>query len=236
MKQTKNAPTAHLQSEPRKKLGSRTAAALRSMGRIPASLELTKEAPHVDFSIDADEFMTARRRHQHVFELDFAGKKEAAIVRHLDWDTFGDSIIHVEFRRVDLKKKTEVEVDLHFVGHPKGVLNQLMAHVKVMALPTEIPDELEVSVADLEPGTSVTAAQIKLPANVDLVTNPAATVARISEIKVEVAAAPAAAEGATAGAEGATAGAAPAAGAKGAAPAGGAAPAAKAGDAKKPAK
>jgi len=229
MKQTKNAPTAVLQSEPRKKLGSRTAAALRTLGRIPASLELTKEAPHVDFSIDADEFLTARRRHQHVFELDFAGKKEAAIVRHLDWDTFGDSIIHVEFRRVDLKKKTEVEVDLHFVGHPKGVLNQLMAKIKVLALPTEIPDELEVSVADLEPGTSVTAAQVKLPANVDLVTNPAATVARISEIKVEVVAAPAAPEAAAGATAGATAGAAPAAAAA-------AAPAAKAGDAKKPAK
>ncbi|MBM3992257.1 MAG: 50S ribosomal protein L25, partial [Planctomycetes bacterium] len=217
MKQTKQAPTAVLQSQPRKQLGSRTAAALRALGRIPSSLELTKTAPHVDFSIDADEFLTARRRHQHVFELDFAGNKEAAIVRHLDWDTFGESIIHVEFRRVDLKKKTEVEVDLHFVGHPKGVLNQLVAHVKVLALPTEIPDELEVSVADLEPGTSVTAAQIKLPANVDLVTNPAATVARISEIKIEVVAAPVAPEAAA----GATAGAAP--GAAAGAAAGGAA-------------
>jgi ribosomal protein L25 (general stress protein Ctc) len=144
MKQTQISKTAVLQSEPRKKLGSRTAVALRSLGRIPSSLEWTKEAAHVDFSIDSVEFLAARRRHQHVFELDFAGKKEAAIVRHIDWDTFGDLILHVEFRRVDLKKKTEVEVDLHFVGHPKGVLNQLVAHVKVMALPTEIPDELEV--------------------------------------------------------------------------------------------
>ncbi len=186
MKQTQISKTAVLQSEPRKKLGSRTAVALRSLGRIPSSLEWTKEAAHVDFSIDSVEFLAARRRHQHVFELDFAGKKEAAIVRHIDWDTFGDLILHVEFRRVDLKKKTEVEVDLHFVGHPKGVLNQLVAHVKVMALPTEIPDELEVSVADLEPGTSVTAGQIKLPDNVDLVTPGAMTVARISEIKIEV--------------------------------------------------
>jgi large subunit ribosomal protein L25 len=70
-----------------------------------------------------------------------------------------------------------------------------------------------VSVADLEPGTSVTAGQIKLPEGVDLVSPAAMTVARISEIKVEVAAPVEAATAAPAAAPaaGAAAAAAPAA-------------------------
>ncbi len=235
MSKTQVSTTAQLKAEARTVLGSRASNRLRSEGRIPASIEWLGADPHVDLSIDEDVFMASRRKHQHVYEIDVAGKKDTAIVRHLDWDVFGDRIIHVEFRRVDLTKKTEVEVDVVFIGHPKGVLNQLVAHIKVMALPTEIPDQLEASVADLEPGTAITAGQIKLPHNVDLVTPGTLTLARIVEVKVEVVAVATPAEGAVA-AEGATAAGTPAAGAaagaKGAAatPAKGAAPAA---DAKK---
>jgi large subunit ribosomal protein L25 len=233
---TQRSATALLQTEKREKLGTRASQALRAQGRIPCTLEWLGAEPHVDLSIDETEFLTARRQHQHVFELKLDGRGVAVIVRQLQWDVFGERIAHVEFRRVDLTKKTEVEVELVFTGHPKGVLNHLVTHVTVRALPTEIPDQLEVSVADLEPGTSVFAKEIKVPANVELVTAPGAPVARISEIKIEIletAAAPAegaeAAAAAAAGAAPAAAGAAPAAGAAGAAaaPAKGAAPAAE---------
>lgn len=186
MSKSAQSTTATLSAQPRTKLGSRGAVALRAQGMIPASIEWLAERPHLDVAVNEAEFMASRRRHQHVYQLQIEGAVETTIVRELQWDVFGDHISHIEFRRVDLNKKTEVEVDLHFVGHPKGVLNQLVAHVKVLALPTEIPDELEVSVADLEAGTSVTAGQIKLPDGVELVTPPQVTVARISEIKIEV--------------------------------------------------
>lgn len=187
MSTTAHTTTAQLKAERREKLGSRPAAALRAQGLIPASIEWQADKPHLNVAVDEAEFMASRRRHQHVYALDVGGATETTIVRELQWDVFGDHITHIEFRRVDLNKKTEVEVDLHFIGHPKGVLNQLVTHVKVLALPTEIPDEIEVVVLDLEPGTSVTAGQIVMPAGVELVTPAAVTVARISEIKIEVA-------------------------------------------------
>ncbi len=210
MSKSAHSTTATLQAQTRAKLGSRASAALRSQGLIPASIEWLAERPHLDVAVDEAEFLASRRKHQHVYQLQLEGGVETTIVRELQWDVFGDHITHIEFRRVDLNKKTEVEVDLHFVGHPKGVLNQLLTHVKVLALPTEIPDELEVSVADLEAGTSVTAGQIKMPAGVDLVTPPQVTVARISEIKIEVVEA-APAEAAAAAPAGAAPAAAPAA-------------------------
>ncbi|MBL8803404.1 MAG: 50S ribosomal protein L25 [Planctomycetes bacterium] len=209
MSKSAQSTTATLKAPTRAKLGSRSASALRAQGMIPASIEWQGERPHLDVSVDEAEFLTSRRRHQHVYQLQLDSGVETTIVRELQWDVFGEHITHIEFRRVDLNKKTEVEVDLHFVGHPKGVLNQLVAHVKVLALPTQIPDELEVSVADLEPGTSVTAGQIKLPEGVELVSTAAMTVARISEIKVEAAAPVEAATAAPAAAP--AAGAAPAA-------------------------
>ena len=124
-----------LKAEPRTKLGTRSARNLRAEGRIPAMIEAQEGKPHVDLSIDEAAFLTSRRQHQHVYELQLGGKSETALVRHLDWNVFGERIDHIEFRRVDLTKKTDVEVEIAFVGHSKGVLNHLITHVTVSALP-----------------------------------------------------------------------------------------------------
>jgi large subunit ribosomal protein L25 len=184
--------TTPLKTEPRHAVGTRTARKLRAEGRIPANLQHTPDAPHVNLSIDSDEFMSARRKHEHVFELIVEGKKEPALVNQLHWDTFGEYIQHVEFRRVDLHKKTRVEVMLEFVGHPKGVLNYLVTRIAVMTLPTTIPDLIECTVADLEIGTTVYAKSLPMPKGCELASDPELAIARISAVKIEVEAAPAA--------------------------------------------
>lgn len=213
--------TTKLDTQIRNTVGTRSARKLRAEGRIPASLQHTPEAPHVNLSVDHDEFMTARRKHEHVFELVVEGKKQPALVNQLHWDTFGEYIQHIEFRRVDLTKKARVEVPLEFVGHPKGVLNHLVTRIAIITLPTSIPDLIECSVADLEIGSTVLAKSLKLPAGCELGSEPDLLLARISAIKVEVIeTAPAAAEGgaaATVAAPTKAEGAAPAAGAAGAA-------------------
>jgi large subunit ribosomal protein L25 len=190
--------TTKLETEVRHTVGTRSARNLRAQGRIPASLQHTPEAPHVNLSVDEDAFMTARRKHEHVFELLVDGKREPALVNQLHWDTFGEYIQHIEFRRVDLTKKARVEVPLEFVGHPKGVLNHLVTRIAVSTLPTSIPDMIECSVADLEIGSTVLAKSLKMPAGCELASDPDLLLARISAIKIEVVeAAPVAAEGAT---------------------------------------
>src|SRR5687768_4955473 len=152
-----------IQTETRNSVGTRTARKLRSEGRIPANLQHTPDAPHVNISIDQDEFMAARRKHEHVFELVVDGRKEPALVNQLHWDTFGEFIQHIEFRRVDLTKKARVEVPLEYVGHPKGVLNHLVTRIAIMTLPTTIPDLVECSVADMEIGTTIYAKMLVMP-------------------------------------------------------------------------
>src|SRR5690349_7585894 len=217
-----------LKSELRNAVGTRTARKLRAEGKIPANLQHTQEAPHVNIAIDHDEFMGARRKHEHVFELVIEGKKQPALINELHWDTFGEFIQHVEFRRVDLSKKARVEVPLEYVGHPKGVLNHLVTRIAIMTLPTAIPDLIECSVADLEIGTAIHAKSLVLPKGCELAADPELLIARISAVKIEVEAAPVAEAGAAASTVAAPAKAdagapAAAAGAAGAKPAAGAA-------------
>ena len=55
-----------LKAEPRTRVGTRAARALRAEGRIPASMNADSTRGHVDFSISEHEFLGTRRRHTHL--------------------------------------------------------------------------------------------------------------------------------------------------------------------------
>jgi large subunit ribosomal protein L25 len=197
----------------RDKVGTRPARKLRAEGRITASMEAEGANPHLDFHIDEHTFLATRRHHTHLYEIDLAGKVETALVHELQWDTFGDKIQHVEFKRVRRDVKTEALVELEFIGHPKGgMLNHLVTQVTVSCLPDQIPDSIEVPVGKLEADGVVLAKELVMPQGVELVSpkgdykiavvviakveEPVAVAA--AEAPVEGAAAPAAAAGAPA--------------------------------------
>jgi large subunit ribosomal protein L25 len=153
----------------RQHLGTRDARKLRRQGRLPASAQgENKEAVH--FTLDEVEFLAARRRHQHLFDIELdRGDVETVLVRELAWDALGDRIVHVEFRRVVRGRKTEVDVELEFTGFPKGgILNHLVTHLTVLSLPASIPDSIEVPVGELVVGTPLLAKDIRLPEGVEL--------------------------------------------------------------------
>ncbi len=194
--------TATLHGILRDKLGSRWARRLRMQGRVPASIG--GEGGGLHLSLSQEEFIAARRHHEHVFSIEIeGGATETTMVRELQWDPFGEQVRHVEFRRVDLTRETEAEVELEFVGHPKGgVLNHLVTQVKVRAVPTKIPDSIEVPVGELELGHPLLAKDLRLPEGVKLVTGGDTAIAVVVTIKEEVAAPAPTAEVPVEGAEG----------------------------------
>lgn len=158
-----------LKGTKREKVGTRAARKLRANGRLPASLQAHGEDLHIDFSIDETEFLATRRHHTHLYDLDIEGTQEAAVVQELQWDTFGERLLHIEFKRVRRGEKTESTVALEWFGHPKGgVLNHLVNDITISSIPSKIPDSIEVKVGELEPGDSIHASDLELPEGVEL--------------------------------------------------------------------
>lgn len=189
----------HIKAEPRERVGTRAARKLRADGQVVGTLGGDPRFPHVDLSFDEHSFLATRRRHAHLYEITVGSEKTLAVVRELHWDTFGEQIQHVEFKRVQRDVKTESEVELEFRGHPKGgILNHLRTHVTVRCLPLDIPDEIEVLVASLDEGDSVFARDLKAPAGVEILLPPDARIAVVVAAKVEVAPAAAPADAAAA--------------------------------------
>ena len=160
-----------LTAESREKVGTRPSRALRSEGRIPANLQADADNAHVDFSINENEFLASRRRHVHLYDIELAGGKHSAVVRELQWDTFGDKIIHVEFRRVTRGVELKSEVELQAVGQAAGVVNLIVGQLTIKSIPSKIPDKLEISVAGLEEGSTLKASEVEMPDGVTLVTD-----------------------------------------------------------------
>jgi large subunit ribosomal protein L25 len=216
-----------LKAEKRDKVGTRPARKLRAQGRITASIEAEGKDPHIDFHIDEHSFLAARRHHTHLYEIDLGGKVETALVNELQWDTLGDRIQHIEFKRVRRDVKTEALVELEFIGHPKGgMLNHLVTQVTVRCFPDQIPDSIEVPVGKLEANGVVLAKELVMPTGIELV-SPTGDykIAVVVIAKIEE---PTAAAATDVAAEGASVPAAAGAAAKGAAAPGKGAPAAPA--------
>ncbi|MEX1025077.1 MAG: 50S ribosomal protein L25 [Planctomycetota bacterium] len=177
--------SATLQAIVREKLGTRAARKLRLRGRVPISLQSKLHEP-LHLSIDEDQLLTARRAHEHLFDLEYDGKSEAALINELHWDTFSGQILHVEFRHVVRGEKTEAEVELTFTGMVRGgVLNHLVAHITIEAVPSEIPDGVEVSVDGMEVGSVLHAKDLVLPPGVELAMDPETTIAIVSTVREE---------------------------------------------------
>jgi large subunit ribosomal protein L25 len=167
-----------LTAQKRTVLGTQTSRQLRGAGRIPSNIQ--GGGDHVDISIDEHEFMASRRAHTHLYDIDVEGSVETAVVNELQWDTFGDNIIHVEFRKVERGVEGQNEVQLVFVGQPKGgVANHAIEQLLIRCIPSLIPDNIEINVDGLEEHSHVKAKDLKLPAGVQLAGDPEQDVATI---------------------------------------------------------
>jgi len=174
-----------LAAEKRTELGSRTSRALRGEQRIPANIQ--GGDAHIDISIDEHAFLAARRAHVHLYDIDVDGQVEAAVVRELQWDTFGDRIIHVEFQKVIRGVAMESEVEMEFLGAPKGVLNHLLTHITISCIPSMIPNSLPIKIEGLEEGAHIRASDIELPEGVELAVPTDTEIATIVSARAKIA-------------------------------------------------
>jgi large subunit ribosomal protein L25 len=171
-----------LKGQTRSRVGSHESRKLRRAGRIPATLQTHGGELRVDFSIDEAEFLTSRRHHTHLYDIEVGDLRESAVVHELQWDVFGERLMHIEFQRVSRFEKISSEVPLVVVGHPKaGLVNQQTHAVDVLSLPTDIPDQIELSVEGLEIGAELHASELKLPEGVELDIPPTTLILTIVE-------------------------------------------------------
>jgi large subunit ribosomal protein L25 len=160
--------------------GSKKSTALRQKGMIPAVVYGHKEKP-VSIAVSGRDFLVNLHHGSRLFDVEIAGKQEKLLIKEVQYDYLGKDVIHADFMRVDLTEKIKISVPIEIKGTAKGaadggIVDQHLAQLEVECVVTSIPDAIVISIKELGVGDSIHAADIKLPAGVTLVTDPAAIV------------------------------------------------------------
>jgi large subunit ribosomal protein L25 len=173
-----------ISAEARTEFGNGGARRTRRAGKVPAVLYGHGEAPkHI--ALPAREFAAAIRHGgvNQIFNITMADGTEAlALPKAIQRDPLKDTFEHVDLLIVRRGEKVTVEVPVRLVGEAaKGTL--IISEHDRLAITAEalhLPEFLEAPIDGLEAGAHVTAADIKLPAGVDLAVDPETMIAVIS--------------------------------------------------------
>ena len=161
---------------------------MRRDGHIPAILYGHGEANR-SLSVSADEMATVVRHGGRVVELKGV-VNEKALIRDLQWDTYGADVLHVDFARVSEHERIEVKVKVELRGQAAGVkdggvVEHFIHEVEIECEALAIPEKLELPIHDLKVGDSLSASDLRLPPGVKLISDPDVVVVHCVEARGE---------------------------------------------------
>ena len=138
--------------------------ALRRDGFIPGVLYYAGEA-NVNISINKLVLFHALQSGQHIFEIDQDGETQYTMIKELQYHPVTDEVIHIDLMRVRRSEKITISVPLVLVGEAigikeGGVLSQAMTQIEISCFPTDVPEQIELDIEDLEMNTAKSVADI----------------------------------------------------------------------------
>lgn len=162
--------TPVLKADTRTSTGSADARRARASGSIPGNIYGHGQG-NASVLLNAHDLELALAGPSQLFTLQLPAGEESVLVKEVQYDTFGQRVLHVDFARIDLGEEVHVEVHLDFRGTPKGVADggdplTLHATISVTCRADSIPDEIVVDVSGLGIGEQIHANELTLPAGV----------------------------------------------------------------------
>lgn len=161
----------------RDRVGTGGARAARNAGLVPGILYGTDKAP-VPIAVKSGEFRKALLTGKllgHLVTLKYGEELQTVIAKDVQFDPVRDEPVHFDLFRVDAHAAIRISVPVHFKNHEAspgikrgGTLNVDLHEVEVMAPADAIPEEIIVDLTGLDIGATIRAADLKLPARVQV--------------------------------------------------------------------
>src|SRR5258706_12675777 len=168
-----------IKAEPRSVQGTGASRRLRRESKVPGILygagkdAQSIEVDHKDlwFKLRMEAF------HASILDMEIGAEKTQVLLRDYQMHPFRPLILHVDFQRVAADKKIHVKVPLHFVNAEispgvkvaGGLVEHVMKELEISCLPKDLPEFIEVDLANLQAGHSLHFSALKLPDGVEAV-------------------------------------------------------------------
>ena len=164
-------------AEARTAQGKGASRRLRREGKVPAILYGGKGEP-LNLQVDANE-LNKHLLHEaffsHILTVKHAGGEDQAVLKDLQRHPSKAQVLHADFQRVVAGQELRMNVPLHFInegaspaGKQGAVVEHLTTEVEILVLPRNLPEFIEVDLAELEIDHTVHLSDIKLPKGVKL--------------------------------------------------------------------
>jgi large subunit ribosomal protein L25 len=151
----------------------------RLAGEVPAIVYGGKKAP-AQISLSQKDITKALENeafYSHIISLEVDGKSEDVIIKDLQRHPAKAYVMHMDFFRVSKTTKLQTRAPLHFINEEEcvgvklggGLIAHSMTDLEISCLPKDLPEYIEVDMAEVELGDTVHISDIKLPKGVESV-------------------------------------------------------------------
>ncbi len=169
--------TIEISATIRKAQGTGASRRLRNAGRVPGVVYGSGDVSVIDMDHnDMFHKLKGEEIHASILTLDVEGKKESVMLRDFVMHPFRQQVQHMDFQRVDQKKKMHIKVPLHFINEEispgvklgGGKISHVLHDLDITCLPKDLPAFIEVDLSTLELGHSAHVADLKMPKGVEI--------------------------------------------------------------------
>lgn len=165
-----------LSAEPRAKLGTAECRRLRRDQRVPGNVYGHGEE-NAAIAVAEEELTPIVRSGHKVVDLALGGGTEKAILREVQWDTFGSRLVHFDLQRVSADERVTTEVAIETHGTSPGVLGggilELPLHtLRIQCPAVKIPDRIDVNINHVQLDQSIRVRDLQLPEDVKVLNDP----------------------------------------------------------------
>ncbi len=157
--------------------GKGAARSIRKNKNVPGVIYGEKKAP-VAIELNGRDFETLLQTpslRTKLFEIDTENGKEDAMLMDIQYHPVSDNVVHVDFKRIDVKKPVNVSVPVEVINADVskglklgGVLNFAVRKVALRGLVHDIPEKITIDLTNLNVGESVHGSDLVLPDGVEL--------------------------------------------------------------------
>lgn len=113
----------------------------------------------------------------HVLTVNVAGQKENVLIKALQRHPSKGMVLHIDFQRMVAGQKITTIIPLHFINEATSVgvkqsggeISHITGEVEISCLPKDLPEFIEVDMANVELDQIVHLSDLKVPNGVELV-------------------------------------------------------------------
>jgi len=163
-----------LNADPRERTGSNKARVIRKVDGMVPAIVYGDEKETINIKLKLNELTKASENelfYTQVLLIKTGENEEKVVLKELQKDPAKGKFLHADFQRVSRKTKLKVVIPVNFVNEEEcigvkedgGIVAKTIREIEIMCLAGDIPESINIDIANLNLGDSLRLTEISLP-------------------------------------------------------------------------